>query len=118
MATSELRQNMEALAAGLNQLYPGRFDPDEPTPLAVGIREKLASAVAVGERRYVKPMLAWWCKRRKYLQAVLADGAVRHELDGSISGPVTAEQREHAEQVLAKRSKKPKSNADQTATAR
>lgn len=76
--------------------YPSLFDPANPKPLAIGIREVLFKTRPGGKsKRVVRRFLARWT-RRKHYQKALAAGGHRFGLNGMPDGSTTPEQREKA----------------------
>lgn len=65
----------------------------KPLPLAVGIRSEIRAIIPADEMSDTRLgiALATYCKRPKYLQACLAEGARRIHLDGSDAGEVSEE---------------------------
>jgi ProP effector len=70
--------------------WPALFNEKNPIPLAIGINEALLEAMPDITADQLRRALAPWCKRPRYLAALIA-GADRHGLEG-IQGTVTEEQ--------------------------
>ena len=90
--------------------WPGRLrelcDPHKPQPLAIDIREHLASALGLdqGERYRLGGLLGKWTGRAAYLKALSAPGAQRYGLDGEPAAAVSPEHHAAAlEQLERKR---------------
>lgn len=85
--------------------YPAVFTPRKtaPVPLAIGVGDRLFPELAerFGERS-ARLFLMAWTMRPEYRWAVLR-GTHRHELDGTVSGPITEGAREHARAFLLQR---------------
>jgi hypothetical protein len=78
--------------------YPACFDPSNPRPLKLHIHKDLAAAGYL--RKATKRVLAAYCLRRAYLNAMLA-GAPRIDLDGQPAGEVTEDQAALAQAMLS-----------------
>jgi sRNA-binding protein len=70
-------------------------------PMAVGIRDDIIARVDPALHHKVKMALADIAYSPGYRYAVQADGARRHNLDGSDAGPVSFEHRADARRFLA-----------------
>jgi hypothetical protein len=79
--------------AGLRELAPTVFDPDEPLPLAIGAHDQLTELGLSADE--VRNLLRWWTRRREYY-AALARGGSRYNLDASVAGSISDEDQEHA----------------------
>lgn len=71
-------------------------------PLAIGTRQKTtaekpdsitSNTLALARDR--------WCQSPRYLAKLAEPGSMRHNLDGSVSGPVSDEHRQRAARLLA-----------------
>ncbi len=94
----QVRRHMEAA-------YPAVFTPRKtaPVPLAIGVGDRLLPELSAlfGERS-ARVFLLAWTHRKEYRWAVLT-GTHRHDLDGTVSGPITEGAREHARDWLVTR---------------
>jgi ProP effector len=95
---------MEALLADWQERWPAAFT--NPVPLAIGVAEHMKAAIAaegVGiDRRKFGIALRYWTHQGAYLHA-LRRGGTRRNLDGSAAGIPSAEDRQHAKEVLNER---------------
>jgi sRNA-binding protein len=80
------------------------FDPKHPKPLAIGIKRQIVAELGMDDRkaRQLGRLLGMWCGRPSYLEALAADGATRHGIDGRPVEPVTAEHQAVARDQLAR----------------
>ena len=86
--------------AELRNVAPDLWDPDNPTPLAVGIHKQLypiAERMEVS-RRSLRRFLSRWTSSRPYQRALSEPGACRFNLDGSPAGEVSQQHGETARQ--------------------
>ncbi len=79
----------------LAKAYPKAIDPKNPVPLAIGALRQIDIGFSLTKSRKV---LRKYCLKTKYLEALSRPGAIRCNLDGAISGPVSDE---HAMKALA-----------------
>lgn len=83
-------------------LFPAYGSPVRPPPLAIGISKAVAAAlddeVSEGE---LKQAFRAWCGSPRYLKALTAPGAMRHNLAGEAVEPVHGEAAERAAARLA-----------------
>jgi sRNA-binding protein len=87
--------------------FPDVFDR-RGVPLAIGIHNAIATRMAGRlTPQEVVVALARWTSRAGYLRALSEPGAVRHNLDGSVAGPVSAEHQAFAVEKLAQMRKPP-----------
>jgi sRNA-binding protein len=102
------------LAAKLDRVLAGRawpgalrevMDVRRPVPLEVGISDRVGDALGLDdrERRRLGLVLRNWTASSRYLAAVAEPGAVRHGLDGTITGPVDPDHQQHALELLTER---------------
>jgi len=78
---------------------PKVFDPDTPIPLAIGANNQL---IELGiAKQAVGGILSWWCSRPEY-RAALARGGNRHNIDGSIHGPISTDDQQHAADQISR----------------
>jgi len=83
----------------LRELAPKVFDPDTPIPLAIGANNQL---IELGiAKQAVGGILSWWCGRPEY-RAALARGGNRHNIDGSIHGPISTDDQQHAADQISR----------------
>ncbi len=76
------RKKRYRLFLQLNVLRPTVFDMQNPKPLAIGIREKIAETVGVP--RYIAGWFCeWWCHRNQYRKAIEADNSYRYHISGN-----------------------------------
>lgn len=94
----QVRRHVEAA-------YPAVFTPRKtaPVPLAIGVGDRLLPELSAlfGERS-ARVFLLAWTHRKEYRWAVLT-GTHRHDLDGTVSGPITEGARAHARDWLVSR---------------
>jgi len=88
----------------LRQLSPALFAVNKPVPLKVGIFEDIVERLGLkdGARHDLGHILSLHVKRYDYLKSLVADGAVRLDLDGQSAGATTPEQRQRATETIAK----------------
>ena len=87
----------------LRSRWPAAFESHRP--LAIGIGDTVVSA-AQDEGRPLQPVkraIRKWVSSRDYLNAIIAEGSVRIDLDGAFVEPVTDDAREHARQKVEAR---------------
>jgi len=84
----------------LIERFPSAFTRP-PRPLKIGVTKDLIAAVKGDSisAQAVRDAVAMWCRRPSYLQ-VQVEGAARVDLDGIVTGTVSAEQAESAKQRL------------------
>ena len=99
-AQDDLRiETRMANLALLRELAPKVFDPDTPIPLAIGANNQL---IELGiAKQTVGGILSWWCSRPEY-RAALARGGNRHNIDGSIHGPISTDDQQHAADQISR----------------
>ncbi|WP_338661746.1 ProQ/FinO family protein [Pararoseomonas sp. SCSIO 73927] len=92
--------------AALGTAFPAAFPPDgQPRPaLTIGVHRLLEESGVV-PRHEVRLFLREWVRRPQYLRAVAAGGH-RVVLNGSPAEPITPEQVELAQTLLARRARK------------
>ena len=94
-----------------------------PLPLAIGIGPQL-EAVAREHGASDDAVLALhialgrYCSSFEYLSAVAADGATRHNIDGSVADSVSTEHQDHAIRNLVLRDKRKREAAERAAYER
>jgi sRNA-binding protein len=100
------RARLEALA-WLEGAYPRLFDDPVVRPLAVGLGKTITrEALAAGlKRQAIAAALHGWTCSRRYLMALVADGAARHGLDGAPVEPVSDDHRAQAAKLLEERAR-------------
>lgn len=94
----EYEANRKALDE-LCELYPEVFSPTAPKPLQIGVHEAIAADGKLSKTR-IRRALNLYVRMRKYI-ACLTEGADRVTLGGEITGQVTAEEAQHAQEKLA-----------------
>lgn len=63
-------------------MCPTVFNMQNPKPLTIGIREKIAEATGVP--CYVAGWFcAWWCHRQQYRKAIEVDNSYRYHVSGN-----------------------------------
>jgi sRNA-binding protein len=86
---------LNGLLAALRGCCPEAFC-EPPSPLAIGIHTQVIDLVGEGyAKKDIAWVLRWWCSRPDYLGA-LSRGEPRRNLDGSIAGKPTPQQRDYA----------------------
>ncbi len=100
--TPEMRHE---IVGKLINTFPAVFRPDSPVPLAIGIDKRVIKATTLS-RLEVGAALRWWCKRLVYLDQLAKPGSERHNLDGSVSEPVSDDDRKSAESWAEKKRSK------------
>ena len=85
----------EARISILCERFPAVFNLAAPLPLALGTGKQIADLMG-WQRHQLNPTMRWWCSRWKYYEAVLADGSMRHTLQGEPVDPVSDEHRQAA----------------------
>lgn len=96
---------VRSVRAWAAQRFPAAFERrDAPPPLMIGVYEALcaaaaAEAVPLGAEQ-IAAFIRWWCRGKAYLQAVIADGSMRHDLDGAPVAAITSEHRKQAQGEL------------------
>jgi sRNA-binding protein len=99
MPNTKTRRNSKPvrdLAKAVKLVFPEVFNPDAPAPLAVGIGKEILREFPKAGKRNIRRFLFNWCRRYKYLAAVLVRGAMRRHLDGRPAGAVDAVARHRA----------------------
>jgi len=73
-------------------------------PLAIGVGDKIAEqALSVGHSKaQIKKSLKKHARSLAYCKALSEDGAMRCNLDGTVSGPVSEEHKAHAQNMWKK----------------
>src|SRR5215831_11557139 len=90
MNTEQLDRARAALET-LVERFPLAFT-NPPRPLKIGVTKDLIAAVAGAiSAQTVRDAIAIWCRRPAYLQ-VQVEGAARIDLNGNVTGAVTADQ--------------------------
>lgn len=77
----------------------------DAVPLAIGIDKQVIAAWPEVEKKFLRMALRSHTQCTRYLKA-MEKATQRHNLDGSVSAEVTAEQRDHAAGLLRERFKK------------
>lgn len=71
-------------------------------PLAIGVRQITAANCPTHITRNTLSLARdRWCNSPRYLARLAAPDSIRHNLDGSVAGPVSDEHRERAAKLLA-----------------
>jgi ProP effector len=110
----------DAVICLLSERWPRAFAIYEKRrrPLKVGIHTDLAAALdGALDRRELAIGLRRYCSSRGYLLAMRA-GAARIDLDGNVTGILTAEDEAHAKQRLARRSRSSRTEGPAAPVAR
>jgi ProP effector len=94
----EYEANRKALDE-LCELYPEVFSPTAPKPLQIGVHEAIAADGKLSKTR-IRRALNLYVRMRKYI-ACLTEGTDRVTLGGEVTGQVTAEEAQHAQEKLA-----------------
>lgn len=91
--------------ATLSAAFPDIFNLNRPKPLAIGIHTQIADMRRAGlidlPVLVQRAALKFWLKRTVYHRAMTTTG-IRYNLDGSISGLVSDDHRQHAIDRLKK----------------
>lgn len=86
----------------LVKTYPHLFNKRLPLPLAIGILEQLANDGLSGlSKTEIRDCLAVWTKRREYVKQCRRADAVRFNLNGTPSEPVSKEHKARAKIMYA-----------------
>lgn len=72
----------------------------EAIPMCLGVRRLVVERIELGKRGKVGGALWLLGQSRRYLQACAAPGAMRHDLEGNIVGPVSKAHQAHARAEL------------------
>jgi sRNA-binding protein len=102
----------------LQGLWPGQLRElfgENPLPLAIGISDQIAEALAMdaGERRQLGLLLRKWTSTAVYLRSLRRAGSMRHGLDGAVVEPVSEDHRAHARERLDQRAARWKRRREQ-----
>lgn len=97
----------------LGKTYPSLFSNDKSSfkPLAIGIAKvivdrhlddvaQLLSVDHIEAKKMIQKAVSRRCNRKTYYRAMLVDGAMRYDLEGNATEPVTDAQRQNAQQKL------------------
>ena len=106
-----------ALSLRLRKLSPALFAA-RAAPFAIGINTEIIRRLElldIQDLRALGVILHFTVTHPRYLRALAAEGAMRHDLDGNPVEPVSAEHRELAQAMLDKLAckAKPKKQADE-----
>ena len=95
---------MLAGIARLAEAFPKAFFTYEARrkPLKVGIHDDIRAALGDAVANELRATLGYYCNNDAYLRQCVT-GAARIDLEGSLAGSVTAEQAEHAAELLRRR---------------
>ena len=85
------RQKSAELLVELRKISPDVWDAASPLPLAIGIHKQIYPVAArIGmSRKAVRNFLAWWTSSHTYRYALMQPRVERHNLDGTLAGPVS-----------------------------
>ena len=83
----------------LSNDLPDVLNPESPLPLAVGIKEQIASRYPSVPPIILDRAITYWVHRPAYLRSV-RDGDHRYNLDGEIQGDISDDQKEHSREKL------------------
>jgi sRNA-binding protein len=110
-------QSDVVLLADLQVMNSALWNPEQPQPLAVGVREQLYAAAEQlnASRKLVRRFLTAWTMATAYQQALTEPGARRHNLDGTVAGEVSEQHAEQARQRVEQRRRKAEAAAAQGA---
>lgn len=93
------KEKVKAGIEGLQAAFPKIFNRDQPKPLAIGASRQLNQARRDGKLNISvlvqRAAIKSWLSTPNYHRAV-ASTPCRYNLDGSASGPVSDEHRQHA----------------------
>jgi hypothetical protein len=97
------RHRRNALFLKLREISPALFAAIPPPPMAIGTRDVLVERLGLDPEGQVdlKAVIGAHVHRVAYQKALMAEGAVRIDVDGMPAGEVTPDQREHAIERLA-----------------
>jgi ProP effector len=101
-------ERQEALFRQLRGIAPALFATMPPPPMAIGIHRTIVERLGLDQKdaRSVGRLLRRHVQRPSYQRGLIAEGAVRLDLDGNPAGEVTPEERAQAaatyEQLRAK----------------
>lgn len=101
---------IEANVTMLTERFPQAFDPKNPKPLKLGIRDDLAALAPEVDLGVLGP----WCGRPRYLKALIA-GESRVDLDGNPVWEPTQAERDDAAARLKALKDRQKANKGKTA---
>jgi hypothetical protein len=93
----ETAERVKTLATA-RDLFPAVFG-DDAKPLAIGAHTALRTALNTNVQA-IEHLLAWWTRRPEYLRAVAEPDSRRWNLDGSVAGDVSPQQRVEALSLL------------------
>lgn len=84
------RANASRLLEILREISPQVWDASTPLPLAIGIHRQIYPLLdrVPMSRRALRNFLAWWTGSEAYQRALRAPNACRHNVDGTVAGPV------------------------------
>ena len=103
--TPSKTQRRNAAARWMRDAFPAVFGEDrhdDPLPLMLGVHKPLAAARPPEHSvSAVKEALHAWLRRKRYRAALVAEGAMRHDLTGEPVEPVSPEHQAHARTWLA-----------------
>jgi ProP effector len=102
--TKQFQLDMLAGIARLAEAFPKAFFTYEARrkPLKVGIHDDIRAALGDAVANELRATLGYYCNNDAYLRQC-ATGAARIDLEGFLAGSVTAEQAEHAAELLRRR---------------
>ena len=96
------RERSNALYLTMRQTWPALFGTGAAVPLAVGVHDVLVERLGLDVEggRDLRSILCLHVGRYAYHKALIAEGAVRRDLEGNPVGELTAEQRAFAEKKI------------------
>lgn len=98
---SHFHRALRVLKQTKHPLFLHMAATERAVPLALGIHQALMQSVPLGERQPIHSALWRLTKKsRRYLEALCAEGAMRHDLDGNIVEPVSDHHRQVARAAL------------------
>jgi sRNA-binding protein len=105
MSKGKNNASVEATIALLARKFPAAIHVFERRrqPLEIGVFEKIITALPELDSKLLKASLRSYCGNEAYLQALLAQGAMRIGLDGAPVAPVSPEDAASTVGRLAKR---------------
>jgi hypothetical protein len=96
----ERNERRNTLTLTLRQRWPDLFTGPTAVPWAIGMHNQIVEALGC-DVKDLRTVLSGWSQTPRYQKALLAEGTMRRNLDGSAAGEVTQDQREHAVERLA-----------------
>lgn len=100
MSTRNRKEAREQVLSLLQLGLADLFDRENPKPLALGTRQKLAALLPEVPGWKWRAFLSWWCNRQAYLRAVAADGSKRYGLNGKPGRVVSKADRDYAQSLV------------------